>query len=101
MDLYSILRLANVMDIETFLEALAGITASRWCNEASSKRQFQNPSDKASGRQEWGGPESTGFHAEWQGHVTSETGVVRSHRASPEITPRAKLFGSVFLSWRG
>ena len=26
MDLYSILRLANVMDIETFLEALVGIT---------------------------------------------------------------------------
>lgn len=30
MDLYSILRLANVMDIETFLEALAGITTCHW-----------------------------------------------------------------------
>lgn len=48
MDLYSILRLANVMDIETFLEALAGIT-SHWCNEASSKRRFQKPLDKAGG----------------------------------------------------
>lgn len=38
MDLYSVLRLANVMDIETFLEALAGITTCHWVMRLSFKR---------------------------------------------------------------
>lgn len=46
MDLYSILRLANVMDIETFLEALAGITTCHWVMRLSFKRWFQKSSYK-------------------------------------------------------
>lgn len=38
MDLYSILRLANVMDIETFLEALVGITTCHWVMRLFFKR---------------------------------------------------------------
>lgn len=42
MDLYSILRLANVMDIETFLEALVGITTCHWVMRLSSRGDFRN-----------------------------------------------------------
>lgn len=49
MDLYSILRLADVMDIETFLEALAGITTCHWVMRLSFKKRFQKSSYKPNG----------------------------------------------------
>jgi hypothetical protein len=56
MDLYSILRLANVMDIETFLEALAGITTWCWVMRLPSRGDFRTHCTKLVVGPRRGGP---------------------------------------------
>ena len=72
MDLYSILRLANVMDIETFLEALVGITTCHWVMRLSFEKWFQKSSREPDGGVRRGGPGRVPGQfpkIKWQGHV--------------------------------